>query len=519
MPDSWLLHQLEISERGSVIISGGKSVIHSGFHFPYESSWLIYIKLLQWNRFNDFKRLREFLNPDFSRGQRRNSWEYGKDIPLHSLESAMGLDRGALKYSFIDGWFPLPYPYEIKYPNCRSRALVRHCPECIKYGYHSVIFYFERITHCPWHGHALEHCERCMAALDQDWPIKHGIYNAADHCQHLNVVLRIVAPDIWESDFFVDVKKWINDFRDWVQHSVTLIGHTAYEVIVTKNTTIMDRSIAIEYLVQRFGPPGFPHERGKQVSILKYPRSKLASLLLDSSRNMRQRLKIEGLQPKFTEPAMRLIIKSVRRYIFKRYVRHHQKCFNSLKRLSQSDWYRLDAAAICPCVLSYLLVVAKHWGSTPFGFCNAKSSLVVARYLEGKKLGLSGSRSGFEYDVVGILGDFYRHWDTLRNYDRSNFQCMPCVDRFSGRVWSTYSGVYHSGHGLSYEGYWDNYLFMEDPIVLLATGRVSCRKRLVRPLCIGIEELSTPSFEGVENVLCVLYNLASTRSGSCDINV
>ena len=502
-----------------MIISGTRSLIHSGFSFPYESSWLIYIKLLQWNRFKDFKHLREFVNPDFNRGQQRNSWEYGKDIPLHMLESAMGLHDDALKYSFIDGWFPLPYSYEIKHPNCRPRALLRHCPECIKYGYHPVIFYFERITHCPWHGHALERCEMCMAALDQDSPVKHGIYNAADHCEHLDVVLGIVAPDVAASDFFVKVEKWICDFKGWVQSCVGLIGYTAYEVIVAKNPTIMNQSIAIDYLVQRFGPPGFSHERVRQVSVLKYPRSKLAWLLFDSSRTMRQRSKFEGLQSQIFAPAMRSIIKSVRRYIYKRFVRHHQRCFNKLRSISQAGWYRLDAAVVCPCVLAYFLVIAKYWGATPFVFCNTKYPLDVARYFEGKKVEGSQSRSRFEFGIVGMLGDFYRHWDTLRNVDRSNSQCMPCVDRFSGRVWSTYSGVYHSGYGWSYDGYWDNYLFMEDPVVLLEMGRASCRKRLASALCVKIEELSTPSYEGVENVLCVLYNLASERSGNCDINV
>lgn len=496
-----------------------KALIHPGSLFPYESSWLIFVNLLKWNRFNDYRHLREFLDPCFKRGRQRNSWEYGLDIPFERLESAMSLECGSLKYSFIDGWFPLPREHETRHPYCRPRILIRHCPECISAGYHSVIFYLERITHCPWHGHALERCDECTFALDQDWPTRRGIYKVADQCVHLKILLGLIAPNVLTSDFFAEVEVWIANFREWVAKSVELIGHSAHEVIATKEPTIMDVAIAIDYLVKKVGPPGFGHKRSREAFVLTLPRSKMSWLRLDDGRANRQLLEFEGLQPQIDLVEIRPIIKSLRRYIYKRYVRHHAKCYKRLRRLSNVQWFMLDGASICPCVLSYLLFVSKQWNTTPFGFCSTKLSLDTGACRERKKKNHSTTRSCFEHDVARMLGDFYTQWVTLRNYRKANSQCMPCVDRYSGRVWLSFSGIYRSGASWANGEYWDNHLFMEDPGLHLKGSQSPCRERLNRSLVANIETLKTPNFFGVENVVCVLYNLESKHSRTRDIDI
>ncbi len=498
-----------------MLISQSKTLIHPGVQLPYASSWLIFINLLKWNRFKGCRRMKEFLNPCANQSYKRVFWESGDDVSIKELELAMSLASGSLKYSFVDGWFPSEY--HSKYLTSWHRMRIRHCPECIGKGYHSVVFYFARITHCPWHGLALEFCDKCTRSLDIDFPVRQGIYKFANQCAHLSVLLDLVPSNPMTPNFLNEVEIWVARFIEWVQSSIGLLGQSAYEVIATTvNNDFMDVSIAIDYLVQRIGPPGFNHERRREATILLLPRSKKHLLSFDHSM---QRSKPEKLQPEIGDSEMRGCLKSLRRYIYRRFVRLHIKCFKRMRKLSQPQWYRLNANTICPCIMSYLLVVSKYWHAAPFDFFHNNEHLDVGGFWKMKYEDRTRVRSEFQYEVICILSDFYRHWDSLRNYRVTDAHCMPCLDRFSGRVWVYNSGVYQTGSRMSTSEFWDSHLFMEDPSLLIHRSQSLCRQSLASSLTVNMNDTKAKSLVRVENVLCVLYNLDSKQIKTANIEI
>jgi hypothetical protein len=73
------------------------------------------------------------------------------------FEKRIGLDKTlAPAYWNVSVWSPLDL-----HGYWSSEELpLRHCPECVRYGYHCTLFQLPSIDRCPWHGLALR--DRCI---------------------------------------------------------------------------------------------------------------------------------------------------------------------------------------------------------------------------------------------------------------------------------------------------------------------------------------------------------------------
>lgn len=493
-----------------MIIKGIKSLISTGAYFPYESSWLIYIKILQWNRIRDFKHLMDFLDPAVSLRKCNNDWWNSTSSPLNVLGAALGQEVNELKFSFVDGWFPRPAFHNSSPTDSRARASIRHCPECVLHGYHSVIFYFDHITHCPWHHLALEPCVACSTALAKYWPVGEGVYKAAERCEHLDMILDIRAPKETPTGFYSDVREWVDNFKLFAQQSVNLIGNTAYDVIAVSNTSTLDKALVIDFLVRRFGFCGFNNEQSRKVSILRdsNPMSLACCQVASNSSQL-----------SFDAAVMRPIVKAMRRYIVRRYIRHHRKCFARLNCLHRSAWYMLDAKAICPCVLAYLLVIAKYWMVPPYDVLSSRSKIDVARFCLREGTGLVKARGEFERNVVCMLGKFYELWGIMRNIEHVDYQCVPFADQYPHIVWNRNAGFYYAGRARPYSYNLSAYFFMEDPQNALDESKYSCSSRQKFPLYLDLYFRSMTSFVNAQNVYCVIYNMSASQSGYSDVHI
>lgn len=498
-----------------------KTLIHTGIVRPYMSSWLVILEVIKWNRLKSYSELKNYLHPDstpdslsslndvdnltmfidFHMRDILNScsvWEYGGDLPVEDLESAMGLESGVLKYSFLDAWFPITFNQASALSGYGQRTNVRHCPECIKAGYHSVIFYFERIMHCPWHGHALESCRRCTNILNYNLKKIPAIADCPNPCSHLSVVLGHVAKEELEPRFFKEVDAWCASFFGWVKKSVSLIGFAAYEAIVinTKSDSA-DVSIVLDYLMPRIGFPGFPHDVRRDVVMFLLRRFKLITKEELGSR--------PGNSFRNIDHQLSYYLKSVRRHIFKRYVRSHKKCFNRLKNLRASDWYSLNAEAICPCVLAYILITSKYWHTDPFDFFHKKVSLDISNNCESRA-GYKRSKISLEYEPMEMLVDFYKHWDNFRSQRIFDSRCTICINRFENLRWVCNPRQYRSGLVFWFLEDCECHFFMEKPLSLEERGMEVCRKRLIYPMLVSKDKLNHRINKKSENVLCAIYN-------------
>jgi hypothetical protein len=501
-------------------ISRENFIIHPGLLFPYESSWLVYVKILQWNGVRDFKRLMSFICPEIPRVQLTNNWWDADLLTLSRLETAMGVTRGALKYSFINGWFPLPKSCELVRAGYRSRPLIRHCPTCIKYGYHSVIFYFSHITHCPWHHQLLEVCQECTSVLSFDWGVTKGVYSAADNCEHLSIVLDVSPPLKPVNAFKDSIQNWCNIFSDWVGKSVDLIGHNACELLVNQkhNNNSQDKQAAIDYLVERLGQPGLLCRDPARMAALRIPRSRLAWEIPYHDMLCNPRMKtIRRQQPQVDLPRKVTTTKSIRRYIFRTYLRFHRKCLARLKAMPKGDWCKLNAEAVCPCVLAYLIVFSARSLASPYELLHLGAALKSTnKNLKQSSRSHTLLRCEFEVAAFRILENFHEVWNALRKVYEVDCKLLVFTNRYESVFLPVkMPGFYSSGRWSNHGGYWDYYCFMDNPMDILAGSISDCLVRRSQPLCVAIDEASTSAFLNNDNIQCVIYNPATTSANQC----
>lgn len=493
------------------------NLIRAGEPIPYASSWLIFLHILKWNAIPDFQRLLELIDPNdvVPWDRAGNIWWCGKQIPHWRLESALRLKLGSLKYSFVDGWFPPPKSSECVPDHYRPRIEIRHCSECIKHGYHSVVFYFSHITHCPWHDIELMVCQNCTNVLTRKFGVTKGVYKAADECEHLSVVLDVIAPVVASTEFRDAVKAWCDHYKVWVAGSIELIGHNAYTILVEKRN-LHDRQIfqpSIEFLNEQLSTSGSSCLNNKvRLVALKLPASKMAwEIPYFGKLGSTQRRPIRRTQPQISFAESLALFKSVRRYIFKTYLRRHRKCLARLCSLPRDGWCKLNSKGVCPCVLAYLIVFSSLAEATPHEFLN--SGVDFRSFIPHRKKWTSRPvllRCEVEFHAVIILEKFYEVWNLLRRLDQVD--CKFIV--FSNRYELELSPIRMPGfigyiHLPGYGCYWDSYIFMDDPTDVLRASVADCKARRSITLCLDVDEATVSGFSNNENIQCVVHNLFS----------
>ena len=122
-----------------------------------ESLWLILVKILVINRVQGKQVSALIKNDNMDWSINKFRWWGSGCVSQERLEVAINLPAGALKRSFVEN---------IVGRRVGGRKVIRHCNECIELGYHSSIFFIEKISQCPWHGNNLVDCRFCLAALD-----------------------------------------------------------------------------------------------------------------------------------------------------------------------------------------------------------------------------------------------------------------------------------------------------------------------------------------------------------------
>jgi hypothetical protein len=126
---------------------------------PFESGWSIFAKLTVLNLEMPY-----FLVESISRQQTDADMKYPrmvrhKDsrwIDFERFSYALGVDERRLRDGFLG---------QLGFRDDGQGVQIRHCPECIRRQYHSVLFNLEALLLCPWHGIALVECKVCSSFL------------------------------------------------------------------------------------------------------------------------------------------------------------------------------------------------------------------------------------------------------------------------------------------------------------------------------------------------------------------
>ncbi|MFP3677272.1 hypothetical protein SB725_09115 [Pseudomonas sp. SIMBA_041] len=492
--------------------------------FKYTSSWLIFLHVMKWNHIRAFHEIRELLEVDGCEPEEFGRWWDGVQVPHSGLEDACGLMRNELKYSFLDGWFPLPEDSECETLAMRPRPRIRHCPKCIKLGYHSVIFYFEHITHCPWHNEALEYCQQCSDVLSKKWRGKKGIAAAAEKCEHLGVILDVLSAEVPLEDFHVEVVVWCNELKDWSERGSRLIGQDMYEVVVAEPSKLQDKEVVFKFLADRASPGQFSTNVDAPVSMLKIPLSKLAwekpfyhILSSPSGECITWYESLRGAQPRADIEASVSTIKSIRRYIFRRYIRYHRKCLARLVRTASENWYAFNLNTVCPCVMAYLIVISRRWDVSPWDLLHIKTShldsYATCCAWRGETL-----QCECELGMYKLIGNFYKMWSILRHFREINCRTLVLSYRHDGSLLGFVAPmIYETARRYRDYIYWDAILFMEDPEIVLARSIPDCAIRRRYPLNVWLGRYPYWVLSNNKNILCALHNLGANNNRRLDL--
>lgn len=388
---------------------------------PFESSWTLMIKACAFNLIEPSTLFEVLALDPLCRPRPVRYWA-SDWIDMPRFSKATHLPTWVLRRSFVDQIFPIrqagPPP-------------IRHCSECIKHGYHSVLFQFEILTHCPWHGGPLLPCKVCSRAFQFG-----GLT--------ITPVQMIT--------------------RDGCMYEVSLsCGHFYFlssGTLHVQNVTnlpldiIITRSMEVIAWLRKSSSLG---ASGRVVNSL--------SLVLDSSSQQEQLFDVclrhvealigccpwrpnrRRIEPEFGRADFRLadidcaasnkvaeadadyiaLFKSIRRHLFNRFVRSHKKCWNELSHFEPIKLHALDVTNACSVSSAFLVwLMALQWdAATGFSQYDRINFIQFRRNL-----------CPVDLADVGLLWllHFYALWGGI---ERECEKCRGYQDRFSVEICSS----------------------------------------------------------------------------------
>ncbi|WP_152533547.1 hypothetical protein [Pseudomonas syringae] len=322
---------------------------------PFESIWLILIKVMLINKVSGRQVIDLIKNPEI--GDSRNfSWWAKGAIDQGKLEDTLGFQRGALDDSFL-GMIPRNHLHY-------TGPQILHCPSCIKIGYHSSVFCLMKIQSCPWHGDKLVGCSKCYELLNSlHLPSQYARSfpsDSAHFCEHiLRLAGRLVAPDL-SAPIYQKMWSWHREFMRWLAASAELVGDDIFRWTESRQVQNNLDDMILQYLENKTAIPmpfkahlSFPVTRLS----LEYSHEREGGVLgywgADRRSDRLYDMQCMGVVSISKTDQIRCV-KSLRRYIWKTYVSKHKRCYRSFIELTLHQRMNLQFERSCCASLAYV---------------------------------------------------------------------------------------------------------------------------------------------------------------------
>jgi hypothetical protein len=385
---------------------------------PFESSWMLFVKATAFNLINP-KDLFRVLSHDklFQSGVPRywlSDW-----LNLAEFSQAVRLPTWIVRQSFVD---QICTAFNV------DKNIIRHCPECIELGYHSTLFQFALITHCPWHGRLLTPCTVCSNAFRMGGirikPVemisRMGFsYEVSLPCGHFRFHSdgAMISQNSKKLPLDVIQKRCI-DCILWLRWSSSL-GSAGlftcmgfFEDTPPRITKLFDACLDhVESLIGQC--PWRP----------KHPYSKLRSRL-PAFRTSRVGCTVPG---RIFDGDPLTLFKSIRRYLYKEHVRHHKRCWNEISHLDPPKLHALDVNGACSASSAYLAwLMSLQWDA----------NTGKGQYAHINLIQLKRNQCPIDAANVGLLWllHFYTIWAGI---ERGCDDCQLHRDRFTVEMCSS----------------------------------------------------------------------------------
>lgn len=324
---------------------------------PFESGWSIFVKLVALNMELP-SYVAEIVRQHSSEMEPQSTtrdivyWD-SRWIDFRRFSYALGVDQNRLKNGFLG---------QLGFRDGHNAVSVRHCPECIESQYHSVLFYLEVLTHCPWHGWELQECKVCATALRSGCKsamlLRDLSLQSANNesvicglsCGHLSIslkktkIFRSPSPSLAAliSDKTTSILAW------W--KSVLSAGGSA-PLLSPMNTAIV---YAGNYFSMQALLSGAESVAGKMPFKSLWPTTDIGWIRWNDKGDKHYKLR--------QSPQKEIIgvYKQVRRHIYKRFMKAHKNCLNEVLHFDSHDQRAFRENGVCLMALAFIIWRMSH---------------------------------------------------------------------------------------------------------------------------------------------------------------
>lgn len=306
---------------------------------PFESAANVFIKVMLANSIS-FTELAELIQRPRDKCRKPVGYINGEWVDFNRLSSLVGVEQALLKQGFLD-WLGFDRTQDVV-------SGIRRCPKCTRLRYHCSLFHLKIIVDCPWHRCPIfPPCQLCAFQLLSlgskrfDW----RNYRPCECGFDLGAIFSSSTVNAVPNQLAEEIARYCRRFVGWwatvkqQQEGAPELFSTV-TVAGTLPPNYYDKLALSAGLTLKIAP--FP-------APWKHSVVPAASRVIELGPTRFDREK-EELVPR---EAMREF-SSVRRFVFRRYVRSHIKCLRAIRAMKDGERQCFDGNLFCGVCVTYL---------------------------------------------------------------------------------------------------------------------------------------------------------------------
>ncbi len=237
------------------------------------------------------------------------------------------------------------FPDMLGFPRSVSNTRgIRHCPECIRSGYHCTLFAIGALTHCPWHRVPLTRgCVRCAMTVRTMDPLTASDGVICSECGTciIDAVRFMTARadlELWQAmeETCGQIVVWWSAVCEKEPYANDLLGDALGGAVRGHHMKLKWGGVtALELPPECWQEPA----ASTPAMIVKWPEPDEAN----------------ALDPDAWEKIVIGHYRCVRRQVFRRFVRQHRRCLSILASAQRSDFECLDRQHVCTVCIAYIV--------------------------------------------------------------------------------------------------------------------------------------------------------------------
>lgn len=419
------------------------------FPAPYESGWSIFTKVIVLNNITAHELVELIKRSDISKnGTYAMDCSDSRWIDFAKFSSLLGVKENRLRTGF---WDQLGITVKVM-----RRYEIRRCSKCWEEGYHCVFFDLLGLQTCPWHQCALtKGCVACTAASTFNIRTTSKIISG-----RFCMMCRLPLPDL---DELLSMQP-MNTYRtEMVIESCR--AFIDWWVKVGQKVSARDLLLG-DVMKIGIGHAELPDYRLWQISFANSIKvgDGIFGRLNDSGIAVKyvtwvedpKRSTLDTQNTSLNDEAGKAY-HSLRRHLYRKYIRGHHTCHSCLRNLSRDQSLTLDAEEVCIVSLAFLV-----WRMSIEGICNIEG-LRLTKPLD-RPLRFRGP-----YREHGISVQTHMQWIYYNFFGLWHRLSMECAERnvrvvisegwkdehfhwafetqndiVDGAIWESLSGLFHA---------------------------------------------------------------------------